>query len=69
MQELDTVVDIITEGEYADHDEVKVVMTRDQLAVLGRLLDEGPSDAEDVNDPAVMSFVTTFARQIKDTLK
>jgi len=69
MQELDTIVDIRTDGEYADHDEVKVVMTRDQLAVVGRLLSEGPSDAEDVNDPAVMAFVTTFAQQIKDALK
>jgi len=39
VTELTKEIDITTDGEYADHDEVKIVMTTAQLSKLGELLD------------------------------
>lgn len=69
---MDTKIDITTDGEYAEHDEVKIVMTRVQAEALSSLLDLHV-DLEvvrlDNNDLEGALFVENLIRNIRESLR
>lgn len=72
MDAMDTEIDITVDGEYAEHDEVKIVMTRTQVEALGELLDLHV-DLEvvriDNNDPEGAIFIERLIGKIRESLK
>jgi hypothetical protein len=69
---MDTEIDITADGEYAENDDVKIVMTRMQAEALASLLDLHV-DLEvvrlDNNDPEGALFIENLIQNIRESLK
>lgn len=72
MDAMDAEIDIMVDGEYAEHDEVKIVMTRTQTEALAELLDlhiDLDVVRIDNNDPEGAIFVERLIGKIRESLK
>lgn len=66
--DLSTEIDITTDGEYAEHEECKIVMTNAQRAKLAELLDtcvDRDTVALDWNEPETASFVDDLIAKLR----